>query len=240
MSQTAQAAEYQYEGAELDLFEKAVNWQSYWSSRIAAYIRGDVLEVGAGIGANTALFTTQRFDSWTCLEPDASLASRIALPAGNRHRSRIGTTASLDAADQFDAILYIDVLEHIEEDGAELERAAGHLRNGGHLIVLSPAWPFLFSPFDAAIGHFRRYTRASLRAAARSAQLREKEMVYLDCAGMLASAANRLLLRSAMPTLDQILLWDRRLVPVSRHIDRLFGEHLGKTIVGVWEKSHAR
>ena len=57
---------------------------------------------------------------------------------------------------------------------------------------------------------------------------------------MLASAANRLLLRSAMPTLDQILLWDRRLVPVSRRVDWLFGEHIGKTIIGVWEKPLAR
>jgi hypothetical protein len=121
-----------------------------------------------------------------------------------------------------------------------MTRAAGHLRAGGHLIVLSPAWPFLFSPFDSAIGHYRRYTRASLRSAARPAGLAEKEMIYLDCAGMLASAANRLLLRSSMPTLEQILLWDRRLVPVSERIDRLFGEHIGKTIVGVWEKPDAR
>lgn len=239
MSHTAQAVGYQYEGAELDLFEKAANWKAYWSGRIARYLRGDVLEAGAGIGANTALFTAHSFDTWTCLEPDAALASRIALPPGGRHHARIGTTATLTSACQYDAILYIDVLEHIEEDAAELDRAARHLRPGGHLIVLSPAWPFLFSPFDAAIGHYRRYTRASLRAAARDTALNECEMIYLDCAGMLASAANRLLLRSAMPTLDQILLWDRRLVPLSRRIDRLFGEHLGKTIVGVWEMPSA-
>ncbi len=240
MNGAAQAAGYQYEGAELDLFENAVNWKAYWSGRIRGYIRGDVLEVGAGIGANTALFATHAFNTWTCLEPDATLTSRIALPPGNRHSSRVGTTAALSATDQYDAILYIDVLEHIEEDAAELDRAAGHLRAGGHLIVLSPAWPVLFSPFDSAIGHYRRYTRASLRAAAQLARLRQKELIYLDCAGMLASAANRLLLRSAMPTLDQILLWDRRLVPVSRRIDRFLGEHIGKTIVGVWEKPDAR
>ncbi|MEP7367335.1 MAG: class I SAM-dependent methyltransferase [Acidobacteriota bacterium] len=239
MNPAARAVDYQYEGAELDLFEKAVNWKAYWSSRIARYLRGDVLEVGAGIGANTALFATHAFDTWTCLEPDAALAARIVLPAGSRHHSRIGTTAALDAADQYDAILYIDVLEHIEEDAVELARASRHLRAGGHLIVLSPAWPFLFSPFDAAIGHYRRYTRAMLRAAARSTHFDEQEVIYLDSAGMLASAANCLLLRSAIPTLGQILLWDRRLVPISRRIDRFFGEHVGKTIIGVWEKPDA-
>jgi len=215
---------YQYEGAELDLFEKAANWKTYWSGRIARYVRGDVLEVGAGIGANTALMDGRQFISWTCLEPDAALAARIELPPAGRRRSIVGTTASLDPSDLFDSILYIDVLEHISEDAAELERAARHLRPGGCLIVLSPAWPFLYSPFDAAIGHYRRYTRASLRAVAPA---------------HLKPAAHRLLLRSAMPTLDQILLWDRRLVPVSRRIDGLFGEHIGKTIVGVWEQPHA-
>jgi SAM-dependent methyltransferase len=240
VSRTAQAVDYQYEGAELDLFENAANWKLYWSERIARYVRGDVLEVGAGIGANTGLLLSQAFDTWTCLEPDAALAARIALPPGGRHRSKTGTTAALDVKDLYDSILYIDVLEHIEEDAAELARAARHLRSGGYLIVLSPAWPFLFSPFDTAIGHYRRYTRASLRTAARESCLTETALFYLDCAGMLASAANRLLLRSAMPTLDQILLWDRRLVPVSRRIDWLFGEHIGKTIIGVWEKPLAR
>ena len=81
--------------------------------------------------------------------------------------------------------------------------------------MLSPAHPFLFTPFDAAIGHFRRYTRASLHRAA-PATLSLEKLVYLDAAGMLASAGNRLLLRSAMPTERQILTWDRLLVPVSR------------------------
>ena len=240
MSRVAQAVDYRYEGAELDLFEKAANWKAYWSGRIARYVQGDVLEVGAGIGANTGLFRSHSFRTWTCLEPDAALAARIELPPDGRHRSKIGTTAALDAKDLYDSILYIDVLEHIEHDAGELNRAACHLRPGGHVIVLSPAWPFLFSPFDAAIGHYRRYTRASLRAAARESGLTETALFYLDCAGMLASAANRMLLRSAMPALDQILLWDRRLVPVSRRVDRLFGEHIGKTIVGVWEKPLAR
>lgn len=236
MIHAAPLAGYEYEGAELDLFEHAVNWKRYWSARIMPYVQGDVLEVGAGIGANTGLFSSLPFRSWTCLEPDASLLARIQLPGGARYSTHTGTTSSLGTAQRFDTILYIDVLEHIEGDAEELNRAARHLSPGGRLIVLSPAWPFLYSPFDAAIGHFRRYTRASLRAAASETLLSETALFYLDSAGLLASAANRLLLRSAMPTLNQILLWDRRLIPVSRRIDGLFGGHLGKTVIGVWEK----
>ena len=57
---------------------------------------------------------------------------------------------------------------------------------------------------------------------------------YLDSAGLVLSLVNKLLLRRAMPTLGQVLVWDRAVVPVSRLFDPLFGRRLGKTILFVW------
>ena len=224
-----------YPGLELKLFEQAHNWKSYWSSRIAPYVRGAVLEVGAGIGANTRLLASLDFTRWTCLEPDQSLARQIELPLGGRHRLTPGTIEDLAAGEQFDSILYIDVLEHIAEDGAEMARAAARLTPGGALIVLSPAHPFLFTPFDEAIGHYRRYTRATLRQAAPSC-LTEVTVTYLDSVGMLASLGNRLLLGQSMPTAQQIGVWDRWMVPPSRVTDRLTGGLIGKSVLGVWRR----
>jgi 2-polyprenyl-3-methyl-5-hydroxy-6-metoxy-1,4-benzoquinol methylase len=139
------------------------------------------------------------------------------------------------AGQQFDTIIYIDVLEHIENDKEELNRVAEHLRDGGHLIVLSPAHQLLFSPFDAAIGHFRRYNRAMLQKIS-PASLQLERMRYLDCAGMILSAANMLLLRQSMPTKTQLRFWDRWFIPVSMILDKLFLYSVGKTIVAVWRK----
>jgi SAM-dependent methyltransferase len=224
------APTFTYPGAELAIFDKAQNWKRYWRARIAPYIHGHVLEVGAGIGANTRLLADLEFSSWTALEPDATLAAKIELPS-ERHLKLVGTLA--DIRGRYDAILYIDVLEHIEDDRGELARAADHLNPGGALIVLAPAHPFLYTPFDSAIGHFRRYTCGSLKAAA-PAGLVQAHLGYLDCAGMLASAANRLLLRSDMPTESQVLTWDRFLVPVSRILDPALAGRIGKSILGIW------
>lgn len=226
-------SEFKYTGSELDLFEKARNWKGYWRAEVAGYVRGEVLEVGAAIGANTRTLVDLEYERWTCLEPDAELAARIAVPPGGRHKPVAGTIDKLPSGAMFDAILYIDVLEHIEDDRAEMARAAARLKPGGVLIVLAPAHPFLFTPFDRAIGHFRRYTRNSLRAVA-PANLRIEKLAYLDAAGMLASAANRLLLRTSMPTERQILAWDRLLVPVSRWIDPVFAGRVGKSVLGIW------
>src|SRR5947207_14029173 len=121
MSRVVADSEFKYAGSELDLFEKARNWKAYWRSQIAGFVRGDVLEVGAGIGANTLALAGLDFERWTCLEPDAALAARITLPPRGRHKAVAGTIDDLTPAEaKFDAILYIDVLEHIEDDRRQL------------------------------------------------------------------------------------------------------------------------
>ena len=65
---------FEYVGSELALFEKAVNWKRYWSARIAPFVRGDVLEVGAGIGANTGVLARLPHRTYSSLQPDSALA----------------------------------------------------------------------------------------------------------------------------------------------------------------------
>jgi SAM-dependent methyltransferase len=237
---TSEAAGKTYMGTELDVFAHARRWKAYWARQVAPYLRGDVLEVGAGLGANTALLLSGEQTSWTCLEPDADLARRIEGTFGGQAttppvRVLNCTVADLAPEEQFDAALYVDVLEHIEDDQAEIRHTDTHLRPGGHLIVVAPAHQSLFTEFDRAIGHYRRYSRASL-AALIPDHFRVARLVYLDSVGLLASSANRLLLHQALPTLRQILAWDRLIVPASRVVDRLVGYRLGKSVVGVWQK----
>ncbi len=230
--------ELEYCGGELELFAAVRNWKRYWSAAIAQYIGGDVLEVGAGTGSNTEFMRSHSAGRWVCLEPDPKLLAQARQKldrTGRAYEAVCGTLGAVDAERQFDTIIYIDVLEHIEDDRGELALAARRLRPGGRVIVLSPAHQWLFTPFDAAIGHFRRYNRTMLRAIA-PPELRLETMMYLDSAGMLASAANRLLLRQSMPTKEQLRVWDSYIVPVSRVVDRVLRNSIGKTIVAVWRK----
>ena len=232
--------EYKYVGSELDLFANARAWKSYWSRQIREFLTGDILEVGAGIGTNTRILDPGGATRWVCLEPDPKLIDQLVqnlekAPGGRQYEFVCGTLLLL-AGQQFDTILYIDVLEHIKDDHEELDRAASYLRPGGHLIVLSPAHQFLFSPFDTAVGHFRRYNRTMLRAVS-PAGLRLKRIRYLDCAGLILSAANALFLRQAMPTKPQLRFWDHWIIPVSRVFDKLFLYFVGKAIIVVWCRS---
>jgi len=230
-----------YPGTELELFQHAVHWKQYYANRLAPYISGDVLEVGAGIGGTTAHLCSGTQRSWTCLEPDAALleAARARFNGGSVKgvplRWQIGTLNDLPSTARFNTILYIDVLEHIEHDRDELKAARSHLADGGHIVVLSPAHQWLYSEFDRAVGHHRRYTAAALRALTPSgARLVHSE--YLDSFGTLLSATNRLFLRQSRPTSAQIAFWDRWLLPVSKVTDRMLGSVIGRSVVAVWQR----
>ncbi len=231
--------EESYAGQELELFKVAVNWKAYFRAKLAPYIKGDVLEVGAGIGGTTRTLCDGSQQSWVCLEPDSALADEIAgaqEPFALPPEVIVGSLDTIASERRFDTILYIDVLEHIEHDAAELELARDHLGDGGVIIVLSPAFQFLFSEFDRAVGHFRRYDKRSLSAAIPTG-LQLERLFYLDSIGMLTSLVNRYCLRQEVPKVDQIKLWDRVIVPVSRWIDPLLCYSLGRSIVAVLRKA---
>lgn len=160
---------FSYTGNELESFAIAVNWKTYWSSQIEPYLGQDILELGAGIGATAKALKHRSHRSWLGLEPDPALCAVIEsqisqgeLPS--TYRVRHGTSSSLSASERFDTALYIDVLEHIEQDREELERVNRHLVDGGHIVIVAPAHNFLFTDFDKKIGHHRRYDKSLLRA----------------------------------------------------------------------------
>ncbi len=232
------AGDIEYLSEDLHIFRHARHWKRYFARQLRPFLGRSVLEVGAGLGATTQMLCPADTDRWLCLEPDADMAN--TLEASRRRGdlpsccvTRHGTVATVPEDERFDTILYIDVLEHIEDDRGELTKALAHLQPGGRIVILAPAHQTLFSPFDEAVGHFRRYDRRSLRAAI-PAPLRQEKLIYLDSVGLLGSLGNRVLLKSRMPTLRQIRVWDNLMVPASTIVDRVTAHRLGKSILGVW------
>lgn len=234
---------FHYPGGELELFAKASHWKAYLREQIGRYLGKRVLEVGAGIGGATREFCDGDADRWVCLEPDGGLLETLRghLRAGRLPTCCVPVQGTIDQARAeapFDSIVYIDVLEHIADDRQELAAAASCLAPGGYLVVLSPAHQWLYSPFDRAIGHYRRYSRRMLKALS-PAPLQPICIRYLDAVGLLASLANRCLLRQSMPSVAQIAVWDNWMVPCSRWIDPLLGGCVGKSILAVWQRPPA-
>jgi hypothetical protein len=238
MSQTATTTEIPYVGDELELFSHALNWKSYLRRQISPFLGKRVLEVGAGIGATTRMLCDGSQERWVCLEPDAPMARLLSVQIENKElpdccEVQAGTVG--DVTEEFDSLIYIDVLEHIPEDREEIEAAAERVKVGGYIVVLSPAHQHLYTPFDKRIGHCRRYSKKML-AALPTPILSINRLRYLDCVGYFASLANRFMLRQSMPTLNQIRVWDGLMVPVSKLLDPLLGYKAGKSVLCVYRK----
>jgi SAM-dependent methyltransferase len=230
---------YKYLGQELAIFGKAVNWKSYLYDWIKPYLFGVVLEVGAGIGETTKALTKGVYERWVCLEPDMSfnalLESKIekgCLPS--YCESILGKVSDLPQKMHYSTILYLDVMEHIKDDKLEFAEALSRTKRGGYLIILSPAYQKLFSDFDRAVGHYRRYNRRMMKEF----RCPNAELVclrYLDSVGLGASFANSILLRRATPSEKQIFVWDKCMIPLSRVLDPILCHSVGRSILGVWK-----
>jgi predicted O-methyltransferase YrrM len=230
-----------YVGQELELFASADNWNNYLKFHLQKYIKGNVLEVGAGIGTKTKILFNGNVKSWLCLEPDAKLASHIDSmiaehQISNRCSVQVGTIDELSKNKKYDVILYIDVIEHLKDDTAELNKAIERLNKDGLFIVLVPAHNSLYSRFDSTIGHFRRYNKSMFKKY-QLENVSIVKLIYLDSFGLIGSCFNKVLNQS-YPTSQQIWMWDKILVSLSRMFDRLTNYQLGKSALAIWKKDN--
>lgn len=230
--------QFEYQGLELDLFRHATRWKAYFSKHLQKYIHGDVLEIGAGHGVNSPFLIHSKCETWTTVEPDTknhqiirSQLVNIEIPLSHC----LGTIDLIPISKKYDCILYIDVLEHIQNDEEELQKAQLRLKPGGSLVVLCPAHNFLFSEFDRSIGHYRRYNK-SMYQKLDILDLKLINCFYLDSLGLLMSAGNRFILKKSNPSLANIQFWDKSIVPLSKILDPIFAYSIGKSIVGIWRK----
>ena len=122
-------------------------------------------------------------------------------------------------------MLLLDVIEHLEDDVAALQAARRLLTEGGVLVVTVPAYPWLWSGHDAALGHRRRYVAEGLRRLVEGAGYRVERLTYFNTVLFPAIAATRLYkrwrgddrhdLRRPGPTLNRLL---EMLFALERHV----------------------
>ena len=129
------------------------------------------------------------------------------------------------------------MLEYIADERGQLATASHHLRNGGDLIVVGSAHQWLFSEFDVAVGHYRRYSLRSLSAVVPSC-LTPRTLRYLDSLGVGLSAAKPIILfapdRHRGARLGSgIASW----YGCPGDWTPLLDWQIGKSVVGVWQKA---
>jgi SAM-dependent methyltransferase len=168
-------------------------------SQFAGSVRGDVCEIGPGIGTFSERILAAGARSLHLVEPSDEACDHLRGRFGSDDRVGVVSellpgAASMQEPGQFDFVLAQNVLEHIEDDGGAAAEVAATLRPAGRFGVLVPAHPRLYSALDTAYGHHRRYTREHLRHILEGAGLRVLDLHsfnLLGVAGWWAKKATR-------------------------------------------------
>jgi SAM-dependent methyltransferase len=216
-------------GRTLEVFADTPRLNRWIFSKLAPFIRGDVLEIGSGIGNLSTLI----------VDAVAAAGARVVLSDLEPHYleqlgQRFGgnpdvTIARYDldgppsaeiAGRRFDTIVAVNVIEHVRDDRAVTTNLAALLEPGGRLAVYVPACPFAYGTLDRHLGHYRRYTPASLAELLRAAGLDPQPPRYMNLLGLLGWTINGRLLRRTQLSPAQIAVFER-LMPLVRLEDRL-------------------
>jgi SAM-dependent methyltransferase len=126
------------------------------------------------------------------VDPSAEAIAYARTTGVDVRRGGLPDELDLAGEDPLDAVLLLDVLEHVDEDELALRRIHSLLRPGGTLIMTVPAFPFLWSSHDVVNEHRRRYTRSGLRRKLSAAGFRIDELSYCNTVLFPAVAAARL------------------------------------------------
>lgn len=210
---------------------------AWYLEQFAGRLCGDVLELGSGLGN---LSRPIRQQCRSLVVTDVEPAYLEALHQAFHDVANVDVCRfDLDyppppalAARRFDAIISLNVLEHVARDDQAVRQLVRLLRPGGALLTYVPACPAAFGPMDTALGHHRRYTRRSLARLMTQAGLRVERLHAMNLLGLLGWSFNNHVLRRTRPDPAQVAAFER-LVPLVRAAERRFRVPVGLGLVAV-------
>jgi SAM-dependent methyltransferase len=202
------------------------------------YLQGRILEVGIGHGSFAPLLRQHGAYVGIDIDADSVGYARQRFPGDEFAVCDILDESNLKTIlpNGADAIISINVLEHIEDDHRALGNLIETLRPGGHLLLNVPALMLLYNDLDRLAGHHRRYTKARLRHLLKDQPVIIERLCYFNPVGGLGWWLNSLKRYDSLNSDSvngQIRLFDKYVVPVSRALDPLCRSWFGQSVVCV-------
>lgn len=134
-------------------------------------------DIGCGHGAFQRQL--QSTDSWAIDGCDLN-EKAISLNCGHNGNALLYDIFDLreDLKGKYDCVFLLDVIEHVPQPIEFLATARFYVKQDGHIIINVPAIPTLYSKYDVAVGHIRRYTKDSLSSEIEAAGLVVETIAY--------------------------------------------------------------
>jgi len=242
---TSIGQQWSYAGLELESMAFAMNYRRWIFDVFQPFLGKRIVEVGAGSGSFSELLLATRPEWLDAIEPSANLYPLLAENLqsidpghlGHAHRGTLtDTVESIRKTGVPDSVIYVNVLEHIEDDAAELRTIHSLLQPGGHVLIFSPAHPWLMGSMDHELGHHRRYSMADLVRKCKTAGFTIRLASYFDMLGIVPWWVKYIVLRSRTMEPAAVRFYDRYAVPVSQLLESVIRPPMGRNVILVGRK----
>jgi ubiquinone/menaquinone biosynthesis C-methylase UbiE len=221
----------------LQKLSDAKKFNKWMYSKITQYIRGNVLEIGAGIGNLTELIKSDRLYP---TDISSNYLSILMKKFSNKNnifpfKLDISTSYQIPIQEKINTIVCLNVLEHIEDDNKALKNMRNILATNGTLIILVPFSNLLYSNLDHLLGHFRRYTKRTLTNVVQSNGFEVNKIFYFNFFGGVGWFISGKFLKKKELSKKSILVFEK-LVPFFKLLESM-GSPFGASLICIAKKT---
>ncbi len=235
-----------YSGHEnLEAISYSHRFNKWMYGEVLPGLYGDILEVGSGIGTFSEILANDFPNSCLTLTDvsDKYIENLKKKYQNNKnitiHKLNLNNHTDYERIGygQFDSIMAINVLEHVENDEFALAQLYNMLKDKGTLVVLVPCHKVLYNVIDKNIGHFRRYTKKDLENKISKSGFDIDRMFYFNAIGIIGWYLNGNLFKKSQVNGNGLKVLDI-LVPLLKRTERIAGKRVGLSLVGYLMKGY--
>ncbi|MDA0848990.1 MAG: class I SAM-dependent methyltransferase [Verrucomicrobia bacterium] len=221
-----------YEGKDLEAMSFAQNYHNWIYENIETELGTKIAEIGSGVGNFTEFLLRNEHARIDAYEPCAKMHLNNKFsknPRVNCINSNF-ELVSKSCDNKYDSVIFINVLEHIQQDSDAIKKAYKIIRRGGTLIIFVPALQVLYSNFDRSIGHYRRYQKSQLIKLAQNASFKIISCEYFDSIGIIPWFVFMKVMRRGL-SIRNTLTYDTFVVPWLKIVEKIISPPLGKNLL---------
>lgn len=233
------------EGKEtLNVIAKANHFNEWIFKTIQPYCKGKILEIGSGLGnisnyfinSESSIYLSDIRNNYCDIltkkfhdKPNLLGIQNINLVADNFEK------IYAEHVNQFDTVFALNVIEHIKDDMLAISNCKKLLKKGGNLIILVPAYQFLYNQFDKELCHYKRYLKKEMIQIFQDNALTIKKSFYFNSLGILGwFASGRLAKNKTIPSTQ--MGFYNKIVFIAKIIDLLLFRKIGLSTIVIGKK----
>jgi SAM-dependent methyltransferase len=205
---------------------------------ISSHLGSRVLEAGCGNG-NLTKYYLEHASNVVSVDMDTELLSELKARYAERHLLTLQQDLTKDLTPlhhhQFDTVVCLNTLEHIKEEEKVLTNFHAVLKEGGKVIIQVPAYPWLYSSIDKAVGHYRRYQTNELKKKLQKAGFKVIQCKSFNFFGIFGWILNGKILRRPYLSTSLLSLFNF-LLPIINFFEQKLTPSYGLSLIVVAKK----